>query len=320
MTVRVQKAFAVKNAALDDNRISGAASVMGSMDRSWWHDVIFPGAYRNCLADFLQHGFVADTHDWCWQSVVAMPLVAEERGNELYTEAEFHQTQGAQDVRQKCRERIARGLAVGLSVGFQVDEDGFAWFPTGQALLDFANAAGHDMTLFDVEGIRAHRDECRGIFAIDVLYEYSIVPAPAHPEALASDAKAGDGLLAEAHRLMAEMTTGRALSDRHRQRINECASQIAAVHDDLMDLYASTTTKVDGASDALTERSIERALRDAGISRKRAVTLAGAMHKAGLLRDAASTATTNDDRQAPGGLDARITAVRQRLVLARLGA
>ena len=190
----VRKSFEIKAATLDDNCIKGAASVTGVMDRG--RDVIFPGAWQKSLKDFLANGFVAVGHAWD-QLPVAMPEVAKEQGNELYTEATFHSTDAAQDARTVCVERLAKKLSVGLSVGFMMDygdddHPAYQYFETGQKLLDFAKANGYDMGLFDVKGIKACKGYCRGILAIAELLEYSIVPVPCNKAAQASEAKGLD--------------------------------------------------------------------------------------------------------------------------------
>lgn len=188
----VRKTFAVKDATLEDNRISGAASVTGVMDLAG--DVIFPGAFKKALPSFLKSGFVAVGHDWD-DLPIAMPVEAREVGNQLQTVAEFHSTQAAQDARAVCVERRSRGLDVGLSVGFMLDYDGttepYAWFENGAKLLQFAKDNGYDTSLFDTKSIKAYDGFCRAILQINPLIEYSITPIPCNPQAQVTDAKSG---------------------------------------------------------------------------------------------------------------------------------
>lgn len=195
----IYKAFALKGAALEENRICGAASVMGNLDRGGWYcrDVVAPGAFKDALADFLKHGFVADTHEWTMKDLHAMPLIAEEKGNELYTEAEFHSDPESQAIRTKCIERMEKGLSVGLSIGFSIGER--MMFPSGSALWEWAEKQGSwAMGSWDRAEIENYDGECRLITKIARLFEYSITPVPMNPKALASDAKRfawEDGLL-----------------------------------------------------------------------------------------------------------------------------
>lgn len=182
---RLLKHLTLKDAALTDNCLKGDANFMGYMDRGG--DVIFPGAFQKCLARFLEEGFVANSHDW--EQMVAMPLLAEERGAKLYTEAEFHSTPDAQIVRTKCIERMARGLAVGLSVGFVMLANSFKYFTSGKALLDYAKKQNCDMSLFDEESILAWKTTCRGILQVDELYEYSVCAIPMNDRSYATEAK-----------------------------------------------------------------------------------------------------------------------------------
>lgn len=185
----IRKFFEVKaeDATLSENQLKGAASVLGNIDS--YGDVMFPGCYGMALSGFLKDGFVAVGHEWD-DLPVAMPKVAEERGNQLYTEATFHSTSTAQDARTVCRERLDNGLSVGLSVGFYCTRDGCMNFQDGAALIAYASANGFDMRLFDVPTITAHEDPLLGILKVERLIEYSIVPIPANRLAQAMSAKA----------------------------------------------------------------------------------------------------------------------------------
>jgi hypothetical protein len=183
----VNKFYELKNVKLSDNQIAGAASVMGNMDRQG--DVIYPGAWKDTLKEFRTSGFVAIGHDW-GSLPVAMPIEAVERGSELVCTAEFHSTQEGQAARQVCAERMERGLSVGLSVGFLPDYDaGVHYFDTGKSLLNHAEKSGVPMDLLDSNAISMVKGQCRGISKIAEFYEFSIVPVPANPKAIASAVK-----------------------------------------------------------------------------------------------------------------------------------
>ena len=185
---KVIKQFAFKATELAENRIRGAAAVMGNLDRGG--DVIFPGAFKKALKPFLEAGFVPDSHNW-WSvgQMIAMPVSAKETGNELICEAEFHTTEKAQEVRLVCQERLAKGLPVGLSIGFSLKAEGRQWFDNGQKLLDYAKENEYDLELFDQKGIRACKEQCRGIVEVEELYEWSIVTVPMNPKARATAVK-----------------------------------------------------------------------------------------------------------------------------------
>lgn len=179
----------MKQTDLQGNRLRGAAAVLGNMD--YGDDVIFPGAFKTAIPDFLKSGFVAEGHDW-YELPIAMPISAEEMGNALMTEAEFHTTDEAQAARTVCMERLARDLTVGLSVGFRCDPNGSHYFENGENLLTFAKDNGYDMKLFDTKGIMACDCFCRGITKVEELFEYSIVTVPMNPMAVVTDAKEFD--------------------------------------------------------------------------------------------------------------------------------
>lgn len=185
-----RKSYEIKGAKLTENMIAGAAAVMGNLDS--YADVIFPGFFRPVLKGFMANGFVSVGHEW-YELPVAMPMVAKEIGNELYTEAVFHSTQSAQDARTVCMERLGAGKSVGLSVGFMPDYDaGIQRFSSGADLLAYAEGTGCDMTLFDVAGIKAHKAACWALTKCEALYEYSIVPVPANDLARATETKRAD--------------------------------------------------------------------------------------------------------------------------------
>lgn len=190
---QVRKVFALKAGAISGNSLAGVVGGMGNLDS--WDDVIFPGAYSGeVIADFLAAGFVADAHDW--DEIVAMPTLAEVRSDAdtglqvMYSECEFHSDQASQRVKTICSERLDKGLAVGLSVGIGMYADSIKTFPSGAALLAWAEKQGYDMALFDVDGITACARKCRAILRVDKWYEYSPVPLPANGIAWANAMKA----------------------------------------------------------------------------------------------------------------------------------
>lgn len=175
------------------NTIAGVASAMGVPDRG--ARVIFPGAFRDCAAAFLTNGFVPIGHNWS-DNPVAMPTVCQERGRDLYVEAEFHTTPLAAETKTVVSERLAKGLKVGLSIGWASNSENWAWFETGRKLLDWAAGLGHDLSGFDTAAIEKLGD-CRGYAKVDELYEWSIVTIPMNRDARAVALKAileGDDL------------------------------------------------------------------------------------------------------------------------------
>jgi phage head maturation protease len=190
-TQPIRKRFAIKaaDAALEANTLKGAAAGIGNIDSHG--DVIFPGAFSpEVLAEFLRSGFVALAHEWD-DLPIGYPTIAEERGRMLYTEATFHSTSEAQDVRAVASERIAAGKSVGLSVGFFCQMGDCIDFPNGMELLTYARGLGINMDLLDVAAIAAYDDYIRAIIKVSRLVEYSIVTIPANPEAEAMSAKHG---------------------------------------------------------------------------------------------------------------------------------
>lgn len=192
MALRLLKSIPVGEAQFEGSTLVCWPSVTGVMDL--YQDVIFPGAFKKCLPLFLDRGFCPTDHEWKWGSIVAIPTVAEERGNKLYSECVFHSDQNSQDALTKCRERLDLGKQVGQSIGFMMMQSGYVSFDNGKALLAYAKKKGYDMALFDVKGIGACTDACSAIIDIEELWEYSLTPVPANQHAMAIAIKSAPGV------------------------------------------------------------------------------------------------------------------------------
>lgn len=182
---KVFKSLKLKSATLDDRTIAGSASAMGVLDR--YGDVMMPGCFAGAIEGFKKSGFIPVGHNWMeYDKVVAMPAICEERGRDLYTEAKFHSTSFAEDVRTICKERIESGLEVGLSIGFSVAES--EYFSNGSEFMAWAKGKGYAMNLID-DSIASCEEEVRAIHQVKELFEYSIVTVPANPKATVFDCK-----------------------------------------------------------------------------------------------------------------------------------
>lgn len=179
---------------LDGNTIVGAGAVMGNVDR--YGDVIFPGAFKGVTKGFLADGFMPVGHKWD-DLPVCMPKKCYEQGSELIVEGEFHSTDDAQEAKTVISERLANGLSFGLSIGFCCAKEGVAIFEEGAALLDFAQKAGYDMSLFDEKTIKKSR-WLRAITKVAELFEVSIVTVPANPKAQVTALKSLNAFRGEA--------------------------------------------------------------------------------------------------------------------------
>lgn len=185
----IKKQYQAK-AELAENIITGAASVIGNIDRAG--DVIMPGAFASCLDAFKARGFVPTDHSWEMGDIVAMPIECNEVGAQLELKAEFHSDQKSQDVRTKCMERLGRGLSVGLSIGFSIPPQGRVKFETGAKLLAWATEKGYDLSLLSPE--LQNSGEVYAIPEVKELYEVSIVPVPANKEATVASVKGLPGV------------------------------------------------------------------------------------------------------------------------------
>jgi hypothetical protein len=109
--LRLLKSIAVKG-DVTGNKLACIPSVCGNLDS--YDDVIFPpkkagvpGPFAKAIPGFMKSGFNPLDHQWEWSAIVAYPTMIEERGNQLYSECEFHSDQASQDALTKCRERLA---------------------------------------------------------------------------------------------------------------------------------------------------------------------------------------------------------------------
>lgn len=157
-----------------DNVLRGVPCRMGYAYPIGWGDyeVIFPGAFASALPRFMREGTVLRDHKWD-KLPIAYPTLLEQRGQELYGEATYHDHPEAQAARGVAIQRTANGLMVGLSIGFFLESDCYMWFLSGEALLEFAQANGYDMSLFDAKQIKACDGWICGVTEIRQLAEYS---------------------------------------------------------------------------------------------------------------------------------------------------
>lgn len=82
-------------------------------------DLFLNGAFAPHIPDFIERGFVADSHDhMSYRGLVGYPISAEEKDEGLECTLEFHSTPHAQEVRTVVSERLVANKQVGLSIGF----------------------------------------------------------------------------------------------------------------------------------------------------------------------------------------------------------
>jgi len=263
--------------SVNGNTLVGAAAVQGNLDRG--ADVLFPGLWKGVLGDFLKEGFVPLSHDW-GSLPIAMPTKAKEVGAELQVEAEFHSTDEAQKAKTVIAERLAKGMTFGLSVGFMADRDGYAFFETGDALLEFAEKGGWDTSLFDKKAIKAYKGwGLRGIWKAKELFEFSPCSVPmnamAQVTALKSladigsrgDLKFGDHLESVLGAVRGLVIRGR---DIHTSRMEEkqqplgkeSVDLLSTVHEQLGSLLQEVETAIaEKSSDRVADASAVNALR-----------------------------------------------------------
>ena len=99
--------------------IEGYRAVFSEIDSGG--DILVPGAFKDCIAEYLRSGFTAESHDWDFSKSVGFPVEAKEDEYGWFVKSQFHSTPDAQNVRTKAQERFAAGKQVGFSFGYKTD-------------------------------------------------------------------------------------------------------------------------------------------------------------------------------------------------------
>jgi hypothetical protein len=160
---------------VQDNLLRGVPCRMGHAYPIGWGDyeVVFPGAFtEEAIPRFMREGTILRDHEWD-ELPIAYPTLLEERGRDLYAEGVYHPDAAAQAARGVAVDRLSHNLMVGLSIGFFLESDSYKWFGDGQALLDFAQANGFPMNLFDKKQIKSVDGWICGVVRIRQLVEFS---------------------------------------------------------------------------------------------------------------------------------------------------
>ncbi len=160
---------------VQDNLLRCVPCRMGHAYPIGWGDyeVVFPGAFTEfAVPRFMREGTILADHEWD-KSPIAMPTLLEERGRDLYAEGMYHATPRGQEFRTVAVDRLSKNLMVGVSIGFFLESDSYKWFVSGQALLDFAQANGYTMNLFDKKQIKSVDGWICGVTRIRQLVEFS---------------------------------------------------------------------------------------------------------------------------------------------------
>ncbi len=184
----VRRSFAMRVDSMSDDGAGGGvgtACVLGVIDsyRSVWSP---RGFSKPVLANSVNEGFMTPNHDWeddCG-TIDALKIAR----NELKVEWQYYTTNDAQQVRQKCKDRMDRGKSIGLSIGASVNWAKCADFDSGEKLWTYAEGLGEPMELYD-PAIRKHKGYCWIIPEVTRLYEVAITNAPAVPGSKVTEAR-----------------------------------------------------------------------------------------------------------------------------------
>jgi HK97 family phage prohead protease len=231
----------LKVSAEGTGQLRGYASTFANWDRVNERPV--KGAFTASLPTFLKDGFIAYSHQW-GSPPVATVNEAYEDEHGLFFSADFHSTSFAQDVRTTVTERIERGKSVMTSIGYE---------PPDTEQVDAPELpGGYGLLLKRIP-----------------LLEISVVPVPANPAALVTEAKDATSLLAgltlgDSHDLalaavrgyaerMDDLRTlrakeGRVLSGANREKLSTLRGSLADVLSIIEQLLTESTPAPKGAA------------------------------------------------------------------------
>jgi HK97 family phage prohead protease len=111
--------FTFTKADADGGSFEGYASTW-TVDQE--RDVVVPGAFRATIPQFLERGWISDSHQA--DEPIGYPTDAREDRRGLFIAGRFHGTERAQKVRTYSRERVHAGKDMGLSIGYRVPAGG----------------------------------------------------------------------------------------------------------------------------------------------------------------------------------------------------
>jgi len=103
--------------------IEGYRAVFSEIDEGG--DLIVKGFFADSLAEYMDAGFSAHSHEWAFKDVVGYPVEAKEDDHGFFVKSQFHSTGDAQDIRTKAKERMVAGKKVGFSFGYWVTDKVF---------------------------------------------------------------------------------------------------------------------------------------------------------------------------------------------------
>lgn len=171
--------------------IEGYAAGILNIDRG--SDIIFPGAFKADLPDFLAEGVVCFMHDWTIP--IGRPLEAEEREEPeagLFTRAEITATSTGADVMKL----VKRSVLKKLSIGYRVKKNGYAVLNRESLAAVLKEREVSESKTVDIlsDFDRRKLEEVYGLFDL-TLFEYSVVTRPMNPQASITGVKQLDGSL-----------------------------------------------------------------------------------------------------------------------------
>ncbi len=168
-----------------DNTVRAVASTCGNPDRAGC--VIMPGAFTKASLQYaVNDGWLDVSHEW--ELPIGFITEAKMQGDELHMEAQFHDTEDAQRVRQVVKERIEAKRSVSVSIGFMPDYATVKFFPSGDELLKWAKDEAFDMARLETKAIKA-LGWCYAVPQVKEVFEFSICPVGMNPKAKVTEAK-----------------------------------------------------------------------------------------------------------------------------------
>lgn len=159
--------FELKAVSDDGSMVfEGYAAVFNVVDRGG--DVILPGAFSNDIDRFVEHGIIADQHNWERPIGKVLELHEDETG--LYVKGQLVDTTAGSDTYKLMRSGVVRGLSIGYSEVASERVAGnaaSAWLEKSQMLTE------HEKRQIEKKGVRVLKEV--------QLFDISPVSVPMNP-------------------------------------------------------------------------------------------------------------------------------------------
>lgn len=211
-----------------NGRLEGIGNKIGELDSYWTVSHPRSRAFSaEGLDNTTSRGYLLEGHDT--KRIVGLIESATVQSRDYNLKCLYHSDDVSQRAYKIAKERSDNGKEIGLSIGFIVSN--YEYFESGASMVKTLRERGEDLTLFNVEQLNAHTDQC-WLMYIDEIFELSQVVLQSNlPSVATSVRNRGESL----GRLFAQFTGhGRASGQRFTEaEILKAAREAGIVSEDL---------------------------------------------------------------------------------------